>query len=78
MPLDGVRYANSIGVGAGKPSVGAGNDNTVAAIMKHGWTEVVAGDTVYAPRFPLSRSFVNSDLDARRGQWKTIELERPV
>jgi hypothetical protein len=28
MPLDGVRYANSIG---------AGNDNTVAAIIKHGW-----------------------------------------
>ncbi len=69
MPLDGVRYANSIG---------ADNDNTVAAIMKHGWTEVVAGDTLNAPRFPLSRSFVNSDLDARRGQWKTIELERPV
>ncbi len=64
MPLNGVRYANSIG---------AGNDNTVAAIMKHEWIEVVAGDTVNAPRFPLSRSFMNSDLDAHRGQWKTIE-----
>ncbi len=69
MPIDGARYANSIG---------AGNVNMVEAIMKHGWTEVVTGDAVNAPRFPLSRSFVNSDLDARRGQWKTIELERPV